>query len=74
MGSREWTHWLAFMESYPWGDDWEQTALQAWSSVAPHTKRQIRVEDFLPTSMQLARKIERAMTPSQIKAVLEGKR
>lgn len=73
MGSREWTYWLVFLENYPWGDDWEQAALQSWAAVAPHTKRQMRVSDFLPPAMRASQAIQQAMTPAQIKAVLLGK-
>jgi len=74
MGSREWTFWLAYMDMYPWGDDWEQAAMVAWSGVAPHTKRTCRIDEFLPTGMRSEQTLSRAMTPEQIKAVLVGRK
>ena len=74
MGSREWTYWLVFMEVYPWSDDWEQTALIAWSGVAPHSKRSLKIEEFLPTEMRANMTATNRMTPEQIKAVLLGRR
>lgn len=74
MGSREWTYWLAYFELYPSGDDWEQTALLAWASIAPHSKHPPRISDFLPASMRAEQSISGRMSPEQIRAVLKGKR
>lgn len=75
MGSREWTYWLVYMSQYPWGNDWEQAALQSWAAFAPHvTKNTPRIVDFLPESMRGEAAAPERMTPEQVRAVLLGPR
>jgi hypothetical protein len=39
---------IAYHNIAPWGDDWEQSATQSWSAMAPHSKRKMTPADFRP--------------------------
>lgn len=72
MGSREWTYWKVFREMYPWGDDWEQSAQEAWAAIAPHTSKPPRMMDLLPQGMRTEAILGSRQTPEQIRATLKG--
>ena len=39
---------IAYYRRHPWGDDWQQAGTMAWASIAPHTKRHYKPDDFIP--------------------------
>jgi len=41
-------YWLAFYNIEPYGDEWRQTAMQCQATVAPHTKKKTKAEDWMP--------------------------
>jgi hypothetical protein len=44
----EFVHQVAFYRLHPWGDDWNQAGVVAWAACAPHVKRRMKPEDFMP--------------------------
>lgn len=40
--------WKLAYKAEPWGDDWWQTGVMAAASIAPHSKRRVAPEDFMP--------------------------
>jgi uncharacterized protein YdaU (DUF1376 family) len=48
MSVAEFRHWLALYQLEPWGDEWDQVRAIAAASIAPWSKRKIRLEKFFP--------------------------
>lgn len=44
----EFVEHAAYYRIAPWGDDWQQAATTAWAGFAPHVKKRMKPDDFMP--------------------------
>lgn len=56
-----------YYNNWPYGDDWHQAGIVAWASAAPHVRKRVQPEDFMPTTTKVKRPRQ---TPQQMAAVL----
>lgn len=58
---------LAYYRVDPWGDDWTQAGTMACASVAPHVKRRVTPQDFIPKPKRAIKQ----QTPDEIFGVMK---
>lgn len=67
MAYSEFVEHAAYYEMEPWGDDWRQASVVAWSAVQPHSRKRFSPDDFLPQRVKPRRPKQ---TPQQMVSIL----
>lgn len=62
----EFVEHIAYYNMAPWGDDWQQAATTAWASAAPHVKKPMKPDDFIPA----VKRRKPRQTPAQMASIL----
>lgn len=57
--AQEFAEWQAEYNLEPWGDDWQQAAMQAAASMQPWTKSSIDRDSLIPRKSRLQQKPQR---------------
>lgn len=70
MSWSEFLDWQALYRIMPWGDDWQQAGTIAFAAAAPHVKKRLKPEDFIPARKRIH--MRPRQTPQQMKAILFG--